>query len=186
MVTSVARHHVGRRVPSASTRPWSSTTMRSDERGDDAHHVLDQHDRRALIADAADQVDRLVDLGRREARQHFVQHQQSRRGREAARKLEELGLVQVEVARMRVLARRQPGEARASAARRASRACAVERRAAEHRGERDVVAHREVRERPRNLVGARDAGARDPVRGPARRGRRREGRRCRRRRGSVR
>jgi hypothetical protein len=30
-------------------------------------------------------------------------------------------------------------------------------RAAEHRGERGVVAHVEVREQPRDLVGARDA-----------------------------
>ncbi len=90
----------------------------------------------------------------------------SRRGLrgEPARQLEELDLVQVEVARIGVRARRESGELQ-PVRRGFVRVMPVERRAAEHGRERDVVADREVRERPRDLVGARDAGTGDPVRG---------------------
>ena len=50
------------------------------------------------VADAPDQIDRLVDLGGRQPRQHLVEQQQARPRRERARELEELGLVQVELA----------------------------------------------------------------------------------------
>ena len=128
------------------------------------HHVLDQHDRRALRTNAGDEVDRAVDLRRREARQHLVEHDESWTRGEPARQLEKLGLMQVEVARIRVRTRQESGELQPMQCD-FRRMTPVERRAAEHRSERDVVTDGEVRERPRDLVGACHAGTRDPVRG---------------------
>src|SRR5207244_6263384 len=53
---------------------------------------------------------------------------------------------------------------REAAARLVPRLRAGERIAAEHGGQRDVLENREVRERPRDLIGAREPGARDAVR----------------------
>ena len=75
-----------------------------------AHHVLDEYDRRAVVADRADQLDRAVDLAGREARQHLVEQQQPRPRRERARELEELPLVQVEVVGQRVRLGREARE----------------------------------------------------------------------------
>ena len=66
------------------------------QRDDDAHDVLDENDRRALLADLPDELHRAVDLARGEPRQYFVEEEQPRARRERARELEKLALVQVE------------------------------------------------------------------------------------------
>jgi hypothetical protein len=48
----------------------------------------------------------------------------------------------------------------------ATRLAGVERCRAEHRGQRNIGEHGQVRERPRNLIRPRDAGARDAMARP--------------------
>ena len=75
-----------------------------------AHHVLDEHDGRALVADGADQAQRPVHLRRRQAGEHLVEEQQLRPRRQRARELEELSFVQVQLGRKRVRLFLQSGE----------------------------------------------------------------------------
>ena len=125
--------------------------------------MLDEDDGGAAVADPADELDGVVDLPRREAGQHFVEQHQPRPRRQRARQLEELALVQVQVVRQGVGLVLQAGEVQ-PLPRLAGRLPLIERRAAEHRHQRHVLQHAHVRERPRDLVGAGDAGARDAVR----------------------
>ena len=57
---------------------------------DRLHHVLDQKDRDAAVADGADDRDHVADLRRVEPGQHLVEQEQLRLGRKRARKLEAL------------------------------------------------------------------------------------------------
>ena len=61
------------------------------------HHVLDEDNGRALLADAPDQRDGLVDLARRQTAQHLVEQDQPRSRGQRTRQLEELALVQVQI-----------------------------------------------------------------------------------------
>src|SRR5207302_527424 len=82
------------------------------------------------------------------------------------RELEKLSLMQVELVRQRVGFSGEPREFEPTR-RFALRGSAVKHRPAEHGRERDVIPDRERAKRPRNLISAGDAGARDPVRGNA-------------------
>jgi hypothetical protein len=91
----VTGHHVG----SAALRQHAALVEHDDpvgQLGDDAHDVLDEHDRRALVANAANQLDGAVDLGWRQSGQHFVEQQP---GCAASARELELGLMQVKLAR---------------------------------------------------------------------------------------
>jgi hypothetical protein len=133
------------------------------QRDHDTHHVLDEHDRRAARANAADQLDRVVDFGGRQPGEYFVEQQEAGAGGERTRELEELRLVQIELAGEHVGARFQARESEPFG-RSVIGMRAVERGAAEHRRERDVVADAKMGERPRHLVGSREPCVRDPVR----------------------
>ena len=112
-----------------------------------AHHVLDEDDGRALVADAPDQRHRVVDLARRQAAQHLVEQHQPRPRGERAGQLEELALVQVQVVRARVrpCPRRPVKSSHCIAWLRAG--VGSRTRAAEHRRQRHVVEHAQVRRR---------------------------------------
>ena len=107
--------------------------------------------------------DGVVDLGRVEARQHLVEQQQPRPGRERARQLEELALVQVQPAGSTSALPARPVKSiqcRASSRASARRARAAPKVAASA----TLSSTRQVRERARDLVGARHAAPGDLVR----------------------
>ena len=134
------------------------------QRHDCAHHMLDKNDGRAALAYLADQRDGLVDLARCQAREHFVEQHQARPQCQRARQFQELALVQVEVVGQVMRLVVQAGEFQPlPSLLRCLRV--VERGAAEHRDKRDVLQHRQMCERPGNLIGAGNAGLRNSVRG---------------------
>ena len=111
---------------------------------------------------AADDRHDVADLGGVEAGQHLVEQQQPRLGRQRARKLEPLAagdrqrrgrpVEQVAQARPRARPRRRRQARRRARGRRQMRA------------DRDVLPHRQARERLHDLEGAGDAAPRQPMR----------------------
>src|SRR6266571_944679 len=130
---------------------------------DGAHEVLDEENGHPTLADLADQVDRARDLAGVEARQHLVEQDHARPARERARQLEEFALVQVELVGQRRRAPAESGELQPGARLGAGLGGRAARRA-ERRGQGHVVERAEVRERARDLIGARHAEPGDLVR----------------------
>src|SRR3954471_6100166 len=100
-LSQVGTHHIGvaHHFARLSLRDQLAVVQHHDavrQRHHRAHHVLDEDDGGALVADATDQLDGVVDLAGRQAREHLVQQHQARPGRQRARQLQELALVQVE------------------------------------------------------------------------------------------
>ncbi len=127
------------------------------------HHVLDENDRCALLADRADETDRFVHLRGREARQHLVQKQQLRARGERTSQFQKLSLMKIQGIRTQPRLGGQAGEFE-PALRLAFGRRPLERDPAEHRRQGDVLEHREMAKGTRDLVGASDPGARDAVR----------------------
>src|SRR5882724_12274691 len=129
---------------------------------DGPHDVLDEDDRRAPVADPANEPERVGHLRWRQAREDLVQQHQPRLGRERPGEVEEFPLEQVELVGQRVGLGLEAGE-REPGPRQTAPGLAAVTAAAEHRGEGDVVDDAESAERARYLVGAGQAEPGDPV-----------------------
>src|SRR5881296_415171 len=127
-----------------------------------AHDVLDEDDRRAAVADLADELERVGHLRRRQPREHLVQQHQPRLGRERAGEIEELAFEQVQLVGQRVGLGFQTGEGEPGSRDPAPPLAAVAA-ATEHRRKGDVVDDAEPAERARDLIGAGEAEPGDPV-----------------------
>ena len=125
------------------------------------HHVLDQEDGDAAIADRPHHAHDLRHLGRVEPRHHLVEQQQPRRGRERAGELEPLAAGDGEVAGAHVEHRAHADGARDALGRRLGLGAA---RVAQPGADHDVLAHAQPREGLRDLEGAHHARARDDMR----------------------
>ena len=131
------------------------------QRRDGLHDVLDQQDGDARIADRADHLDDLGDLGRIEPRHHLVEQQQARTGGERTGELQalaagdgEIGAHLVELARHADHAGHRFGLALGQLA----------VGGAEVGADHDVLAHADLGERLGDLEGAHHAGGADAMR----------------------
>src|SRR3989442_538912 len=134
-----------------------------------AHDVLDEDDRRAAVADLADELERVGHLRRRQPREHLVQQHQPRLGREGAGEIEKLAFEQVQLVGQRVGSGLETGEGEPGSREAAPRLAAVAA-ATDHRRAGDVVDDAEPAE-PRGVRVVpvrRAAGAAGPRRRLAR------------------
>src|SRR2546422_9610250 len=129
---------------------------------DGPHDVLDEYDRRAAVANPANEPEGVGHLRRGQTREYLVQQHQARLGRERARQIEELPLEQVQLVGQRVGFGLETGEGQPRSREAPSPFEAVT--GAEHRRQGDVVDDAEATERARDLVRAGQAEAGDPVR----------------------
>ena len=169
--TAGSLHHLGG-APSASSTPWLKHDDAVGQRHHRAHHVLDEaRSSRPGRGCARISATALVDLARRRGRTA---------PRRAAPAAAATASARASSRNLRWCRLSSSGSASALAARPvnssqrcASRSAAARDRASRRRTspQRHVVEHGQVRERPRDLVGAGDAGARDAVRRQCRRGR---------------
>jgi hypothetical protein len=125
------------------------------------HHVLDQQDGDAAVADRPHHAHDLRHLGRVQPRHHLVEQQQPRRGGERAGELETLATRDREVARAHVEHRAHADGARDALGRRLGLGAA---RVAQPGADHDVLAHAQPREGLRDLERAHHARARDDMR----------------------
>ena len=124
------------------------------------HHVLDHQHRHAAREDAPQQIDRIVRLGRRQARHHLVEQQQRGLRRERARDLQPLLVGDRQRAAEPIALVREPDEREhfLRVRDRVGQPRMVQQRAGRRRFE-----HRHVRERLHDLVRAPDPQRGDAV-----------------------
>src|SRR5919198_945681 len=127
------------------------------------HDVLDEDHGRSLAADSAHEADRFVDFGWSQPREHLIEQHELRPRGQCTRQLEKLALMQVEISRQRLRLRCKAGELQPTM-RLALGSGARERIGAEHRRQRDVLEHREMPERTRDLICAGETEAGDAMR----------------------
>ena len=97
-------------LPSTSTLPRSSTMARSTKRHHDFHDMFDHQHGDAGIAHLAHQLDAGLGLDWRQSREHLVQQQQFRLGRECAGDFESALFGRHQIAGEHVGARAKPAE----------------------------------------------------------------------------
>ena len=105
-------HGEGWRSDWAVTAQTESTvTLHHNHAGEALPYHYDAEQQINLRPDGADQANGIVDLGRVEAREHFVQQQKLGTGGQRPRQLEKFALVQVQFGGERLLLTGKPGEA---------------------------------------------------------------------------
>ena len=132
---------------------------------DRAHQMLDEEDGDALLADRADQrIALAISLG---LSPDSTSSSRITRGRAARARASSRNLRSCRFSSWGAPAARRPSPVNSSQPRASARGLARRAaRGAERGRQRHVLEHGEVRERPRDLIRARDAQRRDLVRGP--------------------